>query len=222
VKHMSAQARADFYKKIVIPYNKKAEKKIPVVASHMGFSGRETLTDLIKNQEKENDNAKVEGFYAWNINLCEEDVKVIHESGGLIGLSFDQRILGVDTVILGITFSNKRKNSIEAFINTIERIVAVPFKEGLDNPENIWHTLTIGTDFEGFIDPINDYSNALDFSSFAEDLQEGLEELKQKSPELFGNWEVEDIVEGIAFKNAYQFLKVHMPPEFKESEKPII
>ena len=215
VKHMSPKARLDYYKQIVEPYNASADvkKKIPVIASHVGYSGAETLEQLIEESHLEktkgffgkpnrSDNFEREDFYAWGINLCDEDIEQIHKSGGLLGLAFDQRILGVRK-------KERKENNIEAFTRTIERIALVPFKADLENPTAIWDTISIGTDFEGYIDPLDPYPTAMEFKNFAEDLKGGLNQLKKRSPFLFGDLEVEDVIEKISFGNAYQFLIKH-------------
>ncbi len=215
VKHMSPQARADYYQHIVEPYNSSADvkKKLPIVASHVGYSGAQTLEQLIEESHLEktkglfgkynrSDNFERDDFYAWGINLCDQDIEQIHKSEGLLGLAFDQRILGVRK-------KERRENNIDAFTRTIERIVLVPFKADLDNPAAIWDTISIGTDFEGYIDPLDPYPTAMEFKNFAEDLKGGLYQLKKRSPFLFGDLEVEEIIQKISFGNAYQFLIKH-------------
>lgn len=99
IKHMSAASRQDYYKNIIRPFNRKPENalsKIPLIASQVGYSGIDELETLVKNAQegKENENYQANGFKAWNINLCDEDVIEIHNSGGLIGISLDQKLLG--------------------------------------------------------------------------------------------------------------------------------
>ncbi|WP_020526834.1 hypothetical protein [Flexithrix dorotheae] len=221
VKHMSALGRQSFYNDVIKKYNNFAPNrahKIPVIASHVGFSGANTLDELVRDGDLERDNFKKEGFYAWNINICREDVEVIHESEGLIGLSFDARILGVDNTLFNVINFRKR-NNIKAFSRTIKKIVEVPFRKRLDNPLGIWKRISIGTDFEGYIDPVNKYSTAIAFGNFGLDLEVELKKFRRKKPEYFGNLDIrKDIIEGILFNNAYEFVKKHFN---KTSPKPV-
>src|SRR5690606_10738749 len=105
VKHMSARARKEYYEAIVRPYNANYEHwsadkqarygRLPVLFSHAAYAGADTLDTLIEKADREHDHYHVPPFYAWNINLCDEDIREVHASGGLIGLCFDQRICGV-------------------------------------------------------------------------------------------------------------------------------
>lgn len=211
VKHMSARARRDYYELVVKPYNEvNPNDKIPIIASHVGHSGFVTLQDQIENLKKEHDNAKKDNFYAWNINISDEDVCVIHESEGLIGLSFDQRILGIGKKILGVISVNQKKgNSIEAFEKTIKRIVKTAFDSRISKPENIWNCITLGSDFEGYVDPIDQYSTVLGYEAFAKDLAVVLKNWKKSEPQYFVNLDPDKLVDKICFLNAQQFVIKH-------------
>lgn len=209
VKHMAAKARKDYYDRIVRPYNAaNPEDKIPVIASHIGHSGHQSLWEQIENLSKENDNAKKDGFYAWNINICDEDVAIIHETGGLLGMSFDQRILGIGKKILGLfSVGNKKGNNISAFEKLVKRIVKVPFEQNLKNPTEIWKCITLGSDFEGYVDPIQGVSTVLKYEEFSVQLKEKLIKWKQKEPHYFGNYSVDQVIDFISFENAHNFAR---------------
>lgn len=111
IKHMSLLARRELY----AYRKKKGYNHIPLIASHAGatgFSSHDLFGYLQPNTYyagKNNeyivvDYKEVPGigegkrdcttFNPWSINLYDEDIKAIINSGGLIGLSLDQRILG--------------------------------------------------------------------------------------------------------------------------------
>lgn len=211
VKHMSAKARDEYYSKVVKPYNlKNPSKKIPIIASHVGYSGYSTLQELISNCKEEKNNTSKDKFLAWNINICDDDIAEIHNSGGLIGLSFDQRILGLEQSFLKFVKLPRHKyNNIHGFMRMLERVVSVSFKRQLEHPERIWNCISIGTDYEGFIDPVDPYPTVLYFKRFQEDLENQLRSWRKdpKAAALLGNLNVEKIVEGICFRNAYEFIK---------------
>ncbi|WP_460577454.1 hypothetical protein [Hymenobacter coalescens] len=219
VKHMSAQSRQQYYEQIVRPYNAaNPARKIPVVASHVGYSGCATLTELVHDSGSEQDNTAQDEFLRWNINLCDDDVAEIHASEGLLGMSFDQRVLGVDRTFLGlIRVADRERNSIMAFERMLERVVRVPFVRHLPNPQRIWQTLTIGTDFDGFIDPVDPYPTVMEFSAFAEHLGTRLNRWHNDTQDrggysraqLLAGLSVEELVQAISIGNAREFVKKH-------------
>jgi len=115
IKHMSLYARLKFYE-----YRKqKGYTAIPLVASHAaatGISYKKLPSFVRKTPEatslfvrvKYKKPAGISGsqglggfktsFNPWSINLFDEDIQEIIQSGGLIGLSLDQRIVGAGKV----------------------------------------------------------------------------------------------------------------------------
>lgn len=118
-------------------------------------------------------------FYPWSINLCNEEIKIIYESNGIIGLNFDERILGGqmlnysddyknemakkfnDLVASGYSFQNNLVGKLEfedyykceALARNILYIVAHCGRASTDT--TAWNHIAIGSDFDGLIDPIN-------------------------------------------------------------------
>ncbi len=215
VKHMSAAARSDYYKHIVRPFNlRPANKdcKIPVIASNVGYSGIDRLEIQMKNArlEKEDDNFRVGKFLAWNINLSDEDVIEVHQSRGLIGISFDRRMLGAlnDQWLTKVPIKSViRHQAMKLFARTIEAFICIPFAYCLDDPLRIWNTLCLGTGFDGLIDPVSRYSTVLEFKTFEADLTEILHGLKDHEPLWFGSHRPEDLARNICFTNAVEFVK---------------
>lgn len=207
VKHMAARARKEYYETVVKPFNQiNPGKKIPVIASHCGHSGYDTLDNLVAYQGEENNYTHVKEFYGWNINLCDEDIKVIVESGGIIGLSFDQRILGD---IENAKASDQMAWTRRAWLN-IKACVDAAYRLVSDRPERVWNCLAIGTDFDGMVDPLNSFSTAEKFPLFGECLIKLLKEQSLQSYFPAGNaLSPEIIVEKIAFQNAYDFVITH-------------
>jgi microsomal dipeptidase-like Zn-dependent dipeptidase len=185
VKHMAARSRVEYYDLVKTRLTK--GDRIPVIASHCGYSGIKTLQDHIDLEKKEKDDYTDPSgkFNAWNINLCDEDVEIIVKTKGLIGLSFDQRILGITSEDLKKDKTReKKRNSIQLIWENLEGFV----KSAYSNPnltdaekESIWECLTIGTDFEGLIDPVNPFPTALSFGSMANQLVKEID-LARKDP----------------------------------------
>ncbi|GAB3776623.1 hypothetical protein GCM10028818_22610 [Spirosoma horti] len=112
VKHMSWLSRKQFY-----AFRDREAITSPIICSHAGFTGcwfnrldEPSLQDyIISSKNLINDQGVVHrkiklgkpgkkfdgiGFNVSTINLFNEDIEAIFNSGGLIGLSLDQRILG--------------------------------------------------------------------------------------------------------------------------------
>lgn len=215
VKHMSACGRKEFYDQIVRPCLAKGEK-IPVIASHCGFSGIQSLQDHIDCFHKEKDDYcdDTEKFNAWNINACEEDIEMIVKTDGLFGLSFDQRILG-------ITKGNKksRRNGIELLWDNIQGIAKCAYNNpNLTDVEKtkVWKCMTLGTDFEGLIDPIDHYPTVLEFELFSNNLIFEVEQTR-KDPtakhlaHLTSREDTEALVDDFCYNNAEAFVKANYP-----------
>lgn len=122
IKHMSIKARLQFYqmRKDMIAAG---HPPFPILATHMGVTGLGLNDAIIANcyrfpgdsncYEVEYQNterlhgfgvtSEAEGleilrFYPWSINLFDEEITEIVQSGGLIGFSFDSRILGNENI----------------------------------------------------------------------------------------------------------------------------
>jgi microsomal dipeptidase-like Zn-dependent dipeptidase len=113
IKHMSLESRRQFY-----AYRKaRGYEAIPIIASHMGCTGISWAPEVIKGYvEKrfiESDTVEVKyikprgigglfrpktEFNPWSINLYNEEIPIILDSGGLIGINLDKRILGAKKV----------------------------------------------------------------------------------------------------------------------------
>ncbi len=206
LKHTSATSRKQYYEEIIKPCMQKGDV-IPVIASHVAYSGVKSLADFEANYDNETDDWEIDGFNAWNINVCDEDVEMIVNTGGLLGLCFDQRILGQqkhDNPDSKLLLWATLKGILDAVVNATSIAAA-------DKPK-VWQILTIGTDFEGYIDPTNKYATSLDFDKFRNDLADSIQtEIIDKGLSdkyfLTGNNDKDEVVEGICFANALQFVK---------------
>ena len=221
LKHMSAQGRKEYYNQLVLPCLEKGDV-IPVIASHCAYAGRKTLDELIDLQDEEDDSFRLtteEGaFYAWNINVCDEDIQMIYKTGGLFGLSFDKRMLGVS--------SKKREekveqiNNIQALWNNLKAVLSVIYNDEkltITEKNKAWDILAIGTDFDGYIDPISDYKTAIQLPQFKKDLLAIIKkEAGQDNPpacvaHFDAHFTPELVVDKICYDNALAFTLRHYP-----------
>lgn len=215
VKHMSARSRKEFY--LLVEERLNANDIIPVIASHCGYSGIKTLQEMMNNEPKEKDDYfdSSQLYNAWNINVCDEDIKIIFRTKGLFGLSFDQRIIGVPK-------SQKTpggRNSIVGLWSSIKGVLNVIYNDNQFSvtKNEMWNRISIGTDNEGFIDPVNKYATVLQFEIFQQDLITAIEaERKSANPspcvkDFVNVKQVKEVVERLCFKNAEDFVRLHYP-----------
>ncbi|MCK4661843.1 MAG: membrane dipeptidase [Bacteroidales bacterium] len=101
VKHMSLQSRLQYYKLLKEP----EYSNVPIIASHCATTGVSMEKMPIKKIDNEDDKyVTVEyddpkglmdtEFNPWSINLYDEEIPVIINSNGIIGIILDERVLG--------------------------------------------------------------------------------------------------------------------------------
>ena len=241
VKHMSWQSRKEFYR-----YRDKEFPEVPIVATHMGVTGVSVLKKPVKKvKTRISDHCVQVSYYRvvgaidtyfnpWSINLYDEDIEAIMQSGGLIGLSLDQRILGFGNVskenfsmdeFLEKEFEYSKKPryhpyvdytklpkkafrdlQLRYFCNNWLHVVKVGIKKiGAD----AWNHICIGSDFDGLIDPLDDFKSAAHYSSLFARLVEVMPVVAQAMDLQVPPTEVQDKVRGLIFDNALSFLKEH-------------
>jgi microsomal dipeptidase-like Zn-dependent dipeptidase len=130
IKHMSFYARQYFYQMRIA----RQWTKIPIIASHVGFTGTalngETFVrrtpfstghDILRLKFWRKKGLGNTLFNTWSINLYNEDIITILESKGLIGLSFDQRIVGAGKIypeiFSGLELQKKDPLSLYYYVN---------------------------------------------------------------------------------------------------------
>lgn len=206
VKHLSAKSRKEYFHDYVLP-SLNTENPIPVIASHVAYSGVEKIDELIEGMpaEKNGNYSERYGhkFNNWNINLCDEDVVNIYKSKGLIGINLDQRVLGLSK-------NDEKKNETHANyvwqnIKAMMKAVILSDDPQIHSKKEIINTFCLGTDFDGFIDPLNKYPTVMEFEQLGKDLIELLKKDPEKDSILFGATE-ELFVQKFCFDNAYDFV----------------
>ena len=241
-KHMSASSRKNLYDEVYKPYNqgKALADRLPVIASHVGYTGIKGLQELIDNysfedafNSNEKDDSVVETarakFNPWNINICDEEVAIICESGGLIGINFDQRVLGImgKYKLKHLLFNKplpgaKNMDSLQLILNNILgmadglKAMAGELEKPLHvydpNGFSFWNCIAIGSDYDGGIDPIDDYPTVIKFKELAREMKERLIEMANRGEtQEFGITaeNAEQLVSLFSGQNALNFLKKH-------------
>jgi hypothetical protein len=214
IKHLSPLARQQYYDEVVRPYNERnrAQKSprrppIPIVGTHMGYAGVATIAEQIAHADREDDHWLAGPYYAWGMNLSDEDVRMAHDSCGLIGMIFDRRVVGAAP---GLKVPAEQWPSLmwRQITGMVDVIMADDRLEP-DDKVRIWDRLCIGTDFDGFVHPLPPYPTVLEFQDFADDLARLLH--THQHTRMIARVGVDAIVEKIAWRNAYDFTRVHLP-----------
>lgn len=216
VKHMSAVSRKEYYE-IIKKFNQlNPTSKIPIIASHVAYSGARGLDELILEMPNESNTSFKNNFLNWNINICDEDIIEIVASEGLIGLVFEQRVLGVPFHPLtpNVDLNKPEFQSREVFKRHITAIIdaakSINLHQFDSDIHTIWNTICIGSDFDGGIDPIQSYPTALHFGLFRDDLRQILSSFNDCN---IDNNNIDDVLDLICFKNCHKFLIKHFPRE---------
>ncbi len=114
-------------------------------------------------------------FYPWEINFCDDEIKYIYRSEGIIGLNMDSRILGYTMPNYSKRYKEFLKSKFidlygkdryklkdgtlikfddyfqaEPLLRNIFRVVEICGR----NDVSAWDHMAIGSDFDGFIQPI--------------------------------------------------------------------
>jgi len=201
-KHLSAQSRKELYEEVVEPYNRRH------ATGDVGDGGgRKTLDALIRNGDREDDHYHAGPYYAWNINIADEDVRMVHDSRGLIGLVFDQRVCGVAPreKVADDMWSVLVRNQIFGMVDA----VVLDQNRSDDDRKRVWDCICLGTDYDGMIDPLTRYPTALDLDQFAEDLRAELH--AHRHTRFIEEIGVDTLVDKICWKNADAFVRRHLP-----------
>lgn len=149
-------------------------------------------------------------FYPWGINFCDEEVKAIYDSDGIIGLNLDRRILGftmpnynrrykknlrrlfegiynADTYKLPdgtpITFTDYYQ--AEPLLRNIFHVIEVSGRKDA----TAWDHIAIGSDYDGFIQPVRLAPSAEYMPSFQEKMvlfAQLFAEIHNRQPLLYG------------------------------------
>ncbi|MEZ4884972.1 MAG: hypothetical protein R3E32_09635 [Chitinophagales bacterium] len=173
VKHMSAQARIDYYKLLQTTYK---DQPIPIICSHSAVNGRKTILEAYTYPAKKKAQKK-STFNLGNINLFDDEIRTIINSDGLIGVMIDERrILGkklpedalatdMDMYALWKKESQEKAKSvcISVIFNQLLHIVAVY------GSEKAWNHICLGSDYEGLINPVDLYTSAEGFKNMETD-----------------------------------------------------
>lgn len=191
VKHMSLEARQEYYAILKTNYK---DEKIPIIWSH-------GAVDKDNNQEI-------------NINLT-IDVLPIYESNGIIGIEIDQRILGYNSNRFSKWFrsiyNSKNKKAYNDASYVWDQIITIAeFAYKNNYTDKPWQCIALGTDYDGVINPLNNYRDASTMSLLYNNLVLYLTEYWKKSNPTIpkkADINAQDVIYAVMYKNAYHFIQ---------------
>ncbi len=195
VKHCDSVSRRHVYE-IAQDYH------MPVIASHVAASGRGAPSRRDTTRARRQSN----GFNPWDINLHDEDIAAIMRSGGLIGLIMDERVLAGEKLLKVV-----RKDAKLALLPLTQHIRYM-YEQGLEaglEPRQAFGALCIGSDYDGYIDPIDAVPTVLEYPSV---LYPGLVQFFQENYPVFRDtgYNAEELAARLCGENGIQFWKAFL------------
>ncbi|MGB4844388.1 MAG: hypothetical protein WBP16_07980 [Ferruginibacter sp.] len=220
VKHMSPQCRKDFYAFIKLKYWSKNDR-FPVICSHTGIvSKSRTLDELMAQDDNAELHDKANYLHENSINLCEEDVLVIAQTHGLIGIQLDEkRIAG--NCIIDVIKDDELLSSADLRMQYVKVLCANLFEVVKTvNSKKGWDILSIGSDYDGLINHLDFYPTTAEMPTLRNDMLQFLKNpteisqpgfnysisLAEINRLMFG-LDAEDITDKIFADNVMKFLK---------------
>ncbi len=181
VKHMSLQSRLDYYDLLKTKYN----NSVPILYSHGGVSGiSSSLNEFRINKkgeekflkDKMKDNKK-SYLHQWSFNLYDDEIRIIHQSRGLIGIMLEDTRLGgqeaIGTIKKTVVGSQQQKDEyLKLFLANAFHIVKTI------GDKSAWDIIALGSDFDGAINPMNTYQDASRITEFRKDMADFLTRVK--------------------------------------------
>jgi len=242
IKHMSLKSRWQYYDLLKNEY-----ADVPIIASHAAFTGVSYTKMPIKKIEEKEGHYIVHykkpyglmntAFNPSSINLYNEEISEIIESGGIIGIILDERVLGNKQTKKEdkIEFISKdefqdlniipdQERYCETGVEVIkERVIRLfTFRKDIKHLCNnilyavktggikTWDHLCIGSDFDGLINAIESCRNAKKFRKLEKRLKKYLVKMANSDPST--NYYINDInlrVKALMHDNALNFIKTY-------------
>lgn len=204
VKHMSISSRKSYYKLLDTKY---MSEKIPIIASHGCCNGKRSIEQIDQTDFPEHE----EWFCNIDINFYDQELIRIARSNGIFGIQLDERRIGSVKAINDskVFFPNKRKQLRKKALlvwRQVVHIAEVLDKQGLF----CWGIQSIGSDFDGIVNPINGLWTAENMKDLSEELLNHAKAYLEKDRILlnsFNRIEAQVIVAYVMHQNAIDFIK---------------
>ena len=206
IKHMSPKSRMEYFGMLDTTYK---NENIPLIVSHGAVNG------LISHDNQTIGNQRTAGkFREGEINFYDEELVKVAKSNGIFGLQLDERRIGSESALKNSKGHLKRREihyyKSRLLWNQIQHIAEILDDAGLF----AWNIQSLGTDFDGIIDPLNGFWTAEEMPFLEENLskhafnymkaeQGGAKTLKNE----FNRINPTEIVSRVMSDNALAFLE---------------
>jgi microsomal dipeptidase-like Zn-dependent dipeptidase len=204
IKHLSPVARQEYFAMLDSRY---AGEQIPIIMSHGAVNGYHSSDDKTVKIP-----SSLGMFNDSEINFYDVEILELGKRGGLLGIQMDERRLADPALLKQIDGKVARKKILyyrsKLFWNQVRHMAEV-----LDNAGYFaWGVQSVGTDFDGIVDPLNGFWTAEELP-FLDDylLKHAYNYMQQdgKKLKLAGNRGIdpEEIVSRVMTDNAYEFFR---------------
>ena len=201
IKHLSPLGRSQFF-----TIRQRKYPEIPIIISHGACNGLPEMNNVLAQR-----NTLGSTFNNAEINFYDNEILEMARSGGIIGLQLDERrIASVDALknIKHSIFRNKIMYYRSKLVwNQIQYIAELLD----DNDLPAWQNMTIGSDYDGIVDPINSFWTTEQYPALKSYLEKhAYNYVTTNSANLkndFNKIEPDVIVQNIFQTNALDFLK---------------
>ncbi len=203
LKHMSVKSRNEYYQFLE---NEFPGETIPLVVSHGAVNGFRSYNQLV-----EDDLFNYGKFQPDDINFYDDEILRIANSGGLLGIQFDERRVGSEMVLKKSgPFLSRRKMLFyksQMIWNQIQHMAEVLNR----HDKFAWGIQCIGTDNDGMVNPLNGFWTSEDMPLFDSYLEKHaynfLNSPESEGLKDYNRIKASDIVERFMRVNAFDFLK---------------
>lgn len=172
IKHMSPQCRKDFYAFIDTKYWKKNDR-FPLICSHTGVVSKcRTLNELINQDDDAELHDETNYLHENSINLCAEDIAIIAQTNGLIGIQLDEKRIAGNNIIEVIK-NDESAGGAELRMQYVKVLSANLFEiVKTVNSKKGWDLISIGSDYDGLINHLDFYPTTADMPVLRNDILE--------------------------------------------------
>ena len=206
VKHMSTTSRKAYYDLLDTKFQ---GENIPIIASHGAANGQRSIVQWDATDYPE----RAQYLNNIDINFYDDEIVRIANSNGMLGIQLDERRIGSKKAIneSKIYFPNKRKQLEKKSLlvwRQVEHMAEVLNNESLF----CWGIQTIGSDFDGIVNPIKGLWTAENIKDLGEEMVHHANAYLEKNRDSlkeFNRITAASIVERVLHGNAMEFLKAN-------------
>jgi hypothetical protein len=205
LKHLNVRSRNEYYRFLEEEH---PGEIIPLIFSHGAVNGFRSATEKV-----EDDLFNFGKFQPADINIFDDEIVRIADSGGLFGIQFDERRLASETELKknGHNFNRRKMLFYQSKLiwNQIQHIAEV-----LDRHNQFaWGIQCVGTDNDGMVNPLNGFWTSEDMPLFDSYLEKHaynfLSSVQSNNLKDFNKLSASEIVERFMYGNAHHFLQIN-------------